>query len=89
MLDQFNWRCIIKTVGSYEAKTHLAQLLEDVARGERVTITRHGNPIAMLQPVNPAASADVGERIEELKKFRKGRTLDGLSLREMKEEGRR
>jgi prevent-host-death family protein len=89
VLDQFIWRCTIRTIGSYEAKTHLAQLLEEVAKGERVTITRHGNPVATLQPANPAAMTDVRERIEELKKFRRGRSLKGLSLREMIEEGRR
>lgn len=38
------------TVGSYEAKTHLLQLLERVERGETITITRHGKPVARLVP---------------------------------------
>jgi prevent-host-death family protein len=33
------------TVGAYEAKTHLAQLLERVGQGERITITKHGVPV--------------------------------------------
>ncbi|WP_420465936.1 type II toxin-antitoxin system Phd/YefM family antitoxin [Panacagrimonas sp.] len=37
-------------VGAYEAKTHLPRLLERVARGERITITKHGKPIAELIP---------------------------------------
>jgi len=39
------------TVGAFEAKTHLPRLLDRVARGESVTITRHGRPVAMLVPV--------------------------------------
>ena len=38
------------TVGAYEAKTHLPELLDRVARGERIIITRHGTPVAVLQP---------------------------------------
>ena len=34
----------MREVGAYEAKTHLAALLEDVARGETIVITRRGNP---------------------------------------------
>ena len=39
------------TVGAYEAKTHLAILLDRVARGEKLTITRRGHPVARLVPV--------------------------------------
>ena len=36
------------SVGSYEAKTRLAELLRLVEEGERITITRHGKPVALL-----------------------------------------
>ena len=38
----------MKTVGAYEAKTHLPQLLDEVERGEEIMITRHGHPVARL-----------------------------------------
>ena len=38
-------------IGAYEAKTHLPRLLDRVARGESLTITRHGRPVARLVPV--------------------------------------
>ena len=41
----------METVGAYEAKTHLPRLLERVRRGESVTITKHGRPVARLVPV--------------------------------------
>jgi prevent-host-death family protein len=39
-----------KSVGVHEAKTHLSRLLEDVAAGEEVTITRRGEVVARLVP---------------------------------------
>ena len=74
-------------VGAYEAKTHLPALLERVARGERITITKHGKPVARLVP---AGTTDVERRleaIERLKEFRKGRTL-GVPVKQLIEEGR-
>ena len=41
----------MESVGVYEAKTHLPRLLERVLRGESLTITRHGRPVARLVPV--------------------------------------
>ncbi len=78
------------TVGSYEAKTHLPELLERVARGERIVITRRGKPVAMLVPP-PAGKKDVRRVIAEFKAYTKeqGRTLGGLTYRDLIEEGRR
>ena len=42
----------MKTVGAFEAKTHLSSLLEEVAGGAEILITRHGRPLARLVPVN-------------------------------------
>lgn len=76
-------------VGSYQAKTHLPRLLKRVARGERITITRHGVPIAMLVPVEHRLKLDIRTAIEEMKKFRSGHKLGKLTIRKMVEEGRR
>ena len=75
-------------VGAFEAKTHLSQLLERVSRGERITIEKHGVPVAVLQPVD-ARVKPAGEVIAELRQFRKGRRLGGVTLRALAEEGRR
>ncbi|MEC4590111.1 type II toxin-antitoxin system Phd/YefM family antitoxin [Nitrospirillum amazonense] len=40
------------TVGAFEAKTHLAALLDKVEAGEEVIITRHGRPVAKLSPID-------------------------------------
>jgi len=81
----------MESVGSFEAKTHLPQLLERVARGEEFTITKHGRPVAKLVPAEPVAPRpDVRQVIEEMRAFRKGNTLgDGITIRNLIEEGRR
>jgi len=78
------------TIGSYEAKTHLSALLERVSKGETITITKHGVAVAKLVPIgNDKPKRDVKQVIAELREFRKGNRLDGLSIREMIDEGRR
>ena len=73
----------MKTVGAYEAKTHLARLLDDVSNGEVVTITRHGVPVAKLVPAEEPQSMTRREVIEALKAFGRGRTLEGVTIKEM------
>jgi len=79
----------METVGTYEAKTHLTQLLERVAKGEKITITKHGVPVATLQPADSSKKMPVRDVIDQLKRFRSGRRLGGISIREMIEDGRR
>ena len=56
----------MRTIGAYEAKTHLPRLLDRVAQGESLTITRHGRPVARLVPVeNEARARQAARRIGE------------------------
>jgi len=73
-------------VGAYEAKAKLSELLERVARGERIVITKHGIPVAILAPVGP--QADPRKVAAELKAFRKGKKLKPLTVKELIQEGR-
>jgi prevent-host-death family protein len=75
-------------VGAYEAKTHLPKLLERAAQGERITITKHGVPVAVLAPV-AEAKRPVRSTVEELKAWRKGHTLGDMALRDLIDAGRR
>ena len=75
-------------IGAYEAKTHFSKLVERVARGERITVTRHGIPVMTMQPVSTHPKMPPEDVIAAIKVFRKERRLDGLSIREMIEEGR-
>jgi prevent-host-death family protein len=76
------------SIGAYEAKTHLARLLDEVARGESVTITKHGRAVARLVPAE-GATAPPAQVIEELRQARKGVRSGRLTVREMIDEGRR
>jgi prevent-host-death family protein len=80
----------MQTEGAYEAKTHLSRLLDEVAKGETITITRHGVPVAMLVPPADQRREDVAKLVEEWRRYRREQniTLGGLSIREMIEEGR-
>ena len=81
----------MKTVGAFEAKTRLSQLLDQVEKGETVTITRHGEPVAVLAPVASARPAKTGEQwLAEMKRLRKGTTLGGtVTIRQLIDEGRK
>jgi len=83
----------MKTVGSYEAKTHLPRLLGRVEKGETITITRHGRPVAVLSPPQPAEERDVEAVIAEFRAYSKERArrqgaLSAREIKEMIEEGR-
>lgn len=83
------------TIGAYEAKTRLGELLDRVEQGEDVTITRHGKPVARLvpaAPVPPASPADVAAAFrafrEKLRaKGTKPFTID--EILELRDAGRR
>jgi prevent-host-death family protein len=76
------------TVGIYEAKTHFAQLIDRVVKGEQITITRHGVPVAVLCPAGRSERRPVKEVIAELKRFRRAHPLKGITIKELIEEGR-
>ena len=78
----------METVDAFEAKTHLAEILDRVERGESLTITRHGKPVAQLVPAAPTQKRSRTEAIRELRDFGKGHRLDGLKIRDLIDEGR-
>jgi prevent-host-death family protein len=78
------------SIGAFEAKTHLSALLDRVSRGERITITRHGAPAAMLIPVEETNTRLTHKEIVEgMRKLRKQIGRGKINLREMIQEGRR
>jgi prevent-host-death family protein len=79
----------MKTVGTFEAKTHLSTLLEQVEGGEEITITKHGRAVARLVPVGAVSRVRLEDTVARLKSFRRGRRLGDLSAKALIEEGRR
>jgi prevent-host-death family protein len=77
------------TVGAFEAKTHLSSLLDRVAEGEEVLITKHEKPVARLVSAAQSDRERVNEAFEKLKLLRKRTTLGGLSWPMLRDEGRR
>jgi prevent-host-death family protein len=77
------------TVGAFEAKTHLSTLLDRVAGGEEVLITKHGKPVARLVSAARIDREHVNDAFERLKLLRKRTTLGGLSWQALRDVGRR
>ncbi len=77
------------TIGAFEAKTHLPNLLKKVRQGENIIITKHGYPVAKLAPLEKKSTDDIKEKIKQLIDFRQGKRLGNLKIREMINEGRR
>lgn len=77
------------TIGAFEAKTTLSALLDKVEAGEEVVITRHGRAIARLVPEAAAVATALDETVEQLKALRSTATLDGLSWKLLRDEGRK
>lgn len=83
----------IHTIGTFEAKNKLSHLLDLVEDGDEVTITRNGKPVATL--VAPVQMRDVEKakaaaaRILLMRESLPTDTLEGTSIKELIEEGRR
>lgn len=80
----------MREIGAGDAESDLGRVLDWVAAGEEVVITRSGKAVARLLP--PAIVADeprVLEAIRAIRTMRKGAKLGGLGIKELIEEGRR
>ena len=76
----------MKIVGSFEAKTHLPEILKQVESGETVIVTRHGRPIAKISPLTKAPGS-AGEVLRKMRELRLN--IEADAIREMRDEGRR
>lgn len=80
------------SVGLFEAKTHLSELVARAEQGEEVIITRHNRPVAKIVPVHPRlddSRARHERAVEALVEFRKRYRLGGIDARELVEDGRK
>ncbi|HET6237017.1 MAG TPA: type II toxin-antitoxin system prevent-host-death family antitoxin [Acetobacteraceae bacterium] len=81
------------SVGAYEAKVKLSELLDKVEHGEQVVITRHGKPIARLVPEGGHDVAKAMAAVEGLLAIGKELAAQGVrvtqdDIRAMRDEGR-
>lgn len=77
------------TVGSFEAKTHLSRLLEEVKNGAEVTITKRGKPVARLIPYREKKKKK--NKKEVISKFAdiRGSVEGAVNVKEFINEGRK
>ncbi|MCY7314107.1 MAG: type II toxin-antitoxin system prevent-host-death family antitoxin [Rubrivivax sp.] len=80
----------METIGLFEAKTHLSELVARAERGEEVIITRHQRPVAKLVPISQPAADGAARRaaVNALLRSARGRTL-GLDWKALRDEGRK
>lgn len=77
------------SVGAFEAKNQFSALLERVSHGETVTITKRGKPVAVLAPVPDSDEMTPRQAANSIFKLRKKASLDGMTVREVRDEGKR
>jgi prevent-host-death family protein len=85
----------MRTMSIEDAQANWSTIVDEVSRGETITLTRDGKPIAelrppQLRPLSDRPRPNPREAVEALRAFRKREkmTLNGLTIREMREEGR-
>ena len=81
----------MESIGLFDAKTHLSELVARAERGEEVVITRHNKPVAKLVPMSHGA-ADAPRRrqaaLDALQAF-EPIAVPGATLAELIGAGRR
>lgn len=78
----------MREYGIYEAKTKLPDLIKQVQKGERITITNRGEPVADLVPAASRAAEQTREAIAAIKAMRTA-SIDQTQFAEMRRRGRR
>lgn len=80
----------MKTVGLFEAKQKLSELVARASEGEEIGITRRGKLAAIITPVRlPSASVEEAfARIERIRQQAKP-LPKGMTIKDLIEEGRR
>jgi prevent-host-death family protein len=76
-------------IGAVEAEAHLSELLDRVAAGEEITITKGGRPVARLVGTAGADRSRVEAVFARLREMRKGKRLGDLDWKELRDIGRR
>jgi prevent-host-death family protein len=76
-------------IDAFEAEKELSHLIDLAEKGEEIVITRHGKQVARLSPIAKPFDREAALRaVEEIKELRKGVRLDGITIRELIDEGR-
>ena len=79
----------MSSVGVFEAKARLSELIDQALAGREVVITRHGKPVARIVAATAAGPKGVKAAITEIRRFRKSLRTGRINLRALIAEGRR
>ena len=80
----------MKHIQASAAKAHLAELLDEVQRGQTVVITRHGKPIARLVPDDAVRQEEIRRARAEIEAIRrKAPRISTEEILSWRDEGRR
>ena len=79
----------MSSVGVFQAKARLSELISQVQRGGEVIITRHGNPVARLVSAKETTQTDRARAVAALRKFSKGIKAGRIDLKAIVAAGRR
>lgn len=88
-LDCFEVMIMYTEIGAFDAKAKLSQLLQEVKRGQRFTITVRGQPIADLIPSENIAEQDINAAIEAMNSIKKVEGVTAANITEWIKEGRK
>ena len=90
LVETTSWFMMPKgdTIGAFEAKTRLGELLERVGRGASFTITKHDRPVARLIGYQEDLATQRAEAGAAIRAQRQAYKLGGLDSRSLREEGR-
>ena len=78
----------MREIGADEAKTHLFKLLEQVEKGQRFIITRHGRAVAELAPFGQRSESDVRRAIKDLRSLRDELARRGVRMTDLLREAK-
>jgi prevent-host-death family protein len=83
------------SIAAFEARISFTKSVERVVQGEAIIMTRYSSPVAKIVPFDEADKGDEADKdrveniIARIKDFNAGQTLNGLSIRDLRDEGRR
>jgi prevent-host-death family protein len=80
----------MNSISYYDARTRFSELLDQVAQGKKILITRRGRPAAVLSPPPEKGQKDFRQVIGEMKALRRGNKLgERVTIRDLIDGGGR
>lgn len=79
------------TMSLFEAKSHFCEVIRRAEHGESTTILKHNIPVAFIGPIAEIKKSKYTKReaIDGILALREGNRLDGITIKELIEEGRK